>query len=143
MATVVGLFVSPERGSGRSEARERVLAIESQGLEGCAHANPPRREVLLASKEHLDAVGVEPGAIRENVTVEGMDVHEWPVGQHVRVGGALLEITMVCDPCHRMDELRPGLRAEIDGRRGMLAHVVESGEIALGDAVEQVSVTAG
>jgi MOSC domain-containing protein YiiM len=138
MATVVGLFVSPERGSGRSEARERVLAIESEGFEGCAHANPPRREVLLASKEHLDAVGVEPGAIRENVTVEGVDVHEWPVGQRVRVGDAVLEITMVCDPCHRMDELRPGLRAEIDGRRGMLAHVVESGEIALGDSVQSV-----
>jgi MOSC domain-containing protein YiiM len=136
MATVVGLFVSPERGSGRSEARERVRAIESLGFEGCAHANPPRREVLLASKEHLDAVGVDPGAIRENVTVEGVDVHEWPVGQRVRVGDALLEITMVCDPCSRMDELRPGLRAEIDGRRGMLAHIVEGGEIALGDAVE-------
>lgn len=135
MATVVGLFVSPKRGSGRSEARERVLAVESKGFEGCAHANPPRREVLLASKEHLDAVGVEPGAIRENVTVEGVDVHEWPVGQRVRVGRALLEITMVCDPCHKMDELRPGLRAEIDGRRGMLAHVVEGGEIALGDEV--------
>lgn len=140
MATVVGLFVSPERGSGRSEARERVLAIESQGLNGCAHANPPRREVLLASKEHLDAVGVAPGAIRENVTVEGVDVHEWPVGQRVRVGQALLEITMVCDPCHRMDELRPGLRAEIDGKRGMLAHVVEGGEITLGDGVETVEV---
>jgi MOSC domain-containing protein YiiM len=136
MATVVGLFVSPARGSGRSEPRERVLAVESKGLEGCAHANPPRREVLLASKEHLDAVGVEPGAIRENVTVEGVDVHSWPVGQRVRVGGAVLEITMVCDPCHRMDELRAGLRAEIDGKRGMLAHVVESGEIALGDRVE-------
>jgi MOSC domain-containing protein YiiM len=112
--------------------------VESQGLEGCAHANPPRREVLLASKEHLDAFGVDPGAIRENVTVEGIDVHEWPVGQRVRVGDALLEITMVCDPCSRMDELRPGLRAEIDGRRGMLAHVVEPGEIALGDAVTVV-----
>jgi MOSC domain-containing protein YiiM len=138
MATVVGLFVSPARGSGRSEPRGRVRAVESQGLEGCAHANPPRREVLLASKEHLDAVGVDPGAIRENVTVEGIDVHEWPVGQRVRVGDALLEITMVCDPCSRMDELRPGLRAEIDGRRGMLAHVVEPGEIALGDAVTVV-----
>jgi MOSC domain-containing protein YiiM len=136
MATVVGLFVSPARGSGLSEPRERVRAIESQGFEGCAHANPPRREVLLASKEHLDAVGVDLGAIRENVTVEGVDVHEWPVGQRVRVGDALLEITMVCDPCSRMDELRPGLRAEIDGRRGMLAHIVEGGEIALGDAVE-------
>lgn len=55
MATVAGLFVSPGRGSGRSEPRERVLAIESQGFEGCAHANPPRREVLFVSKEHLEA----------------------------------------------------------------------------------------
>jgi MOSC domain-containing protein YiiM len=141
MATVVGLFVSPERGSGRSEARERVRAVESHGLEGCAHANPPRREVLLASKEHLDVVGVEPGAIRENITVEGVDVQQWPVGQRVRVGDALLEVTMVCDPCQRMDQLRPGLRAEIDGRRGMLAHVVEGGEIALGDRVETLSLT--
>jgi MOSC domain-containing protein YiiM len=136
MANVVGLFVSPARGSGRSEPRERVLAIESQGVEGCAHANPPRREVLFASKGHLDAVGVEPGAIRENVTVDGADVQEWPIGQRVKVGGALFEITMICDPCQRMDDLRSGLRAEIDGRRGMLAHVVEGGEIALGDQVE-------
>jgi len=138
MATVAGLFVSPGRDTGRSEPRERVLAIESQGLEGCAHANPPRREVLLASKEHLDGVGVEPGAIRENVTVEGADVHTWPIGQRVKVGDALLEITMVCDPCHRMDELRSGLRSLLDGRRGMLAHVVEGGSISLGDPIELV-----
>ena len=136
MANVVGLWVSPGRGSGRSEARERVRAVESQGIEGCAHANPPRREVLLVSKEHLDAVGVEPGAIRENVTVEGVDVHSWLPGQRVQVGEAVLEVTMVCDPCHRMDELRAGLRAELDGRRGMLAHVVDGGDIALGDSVE-------
>ena len=138
MATVSGLFVSPGRKSGRSEARERVLAVENQGLEGCAHANPPRREVLLASKEHLDAVDVEPGAIGENVTVEGADVQTWPVGQRVKIGAALLEITMVCDPCHRMDELREGLRAELDDKRGMLAHVVEGGEIALGDPIDLV-----
>jgi MOSC domain-containing protein YiiM len=138
VATVAGLFVSPERGSGRSEARESVIAIESHGLEGCAHANPPRREVLFASKQHLDALDVAPGAIRENVTVEGADVHEWPVGQRVRVGRALFEITMVCDPCQRMDQLRPGLRAELEGKRGMLAHVVEGGEITVGDAIDLV-----
>jgi MOSC domain-containing protein YiiM len=135
MASVSGLFVSPERGSGRSETRERVRALEGHGLEGCAHANPPRREVLLVSREHLDAVDVEPGAIRENVTVAGADVQAWPIGQRVRVGEALFEITMVCDPCDRMDDLRDGLRAQLEGKRGMLAHVVEGGEIALGDAI--------
>ena len=45
---------------------------------------------------------------------------------------------MVCDPCHRMDELRPGLRALIDGKRRMLAHVVEGGEVALGDEIALV-----
>lgn len=138
MATVVGLFVSPGRDSGLSEPRERVSAIANHGLEGCAHANPPRREVLLVSKEHLEAVGVEPGVVRENITVEGTDVESWPIGQRVEVGNALLEVTMVCDPCSRMDDVRPGLRIELEGRRGMLAHVVESGEIALGDAVELV-----
>ena len=118
------------------DGHERRQAIAGEGLEGCAHANPPKREVLFASLEHLQSVGVEPGAIRENLTVEGADVQTWPVGQQVRVGEAVFEITMVCDPCHRMDELRDGLRAELDGKRGMLARVVEDGEVAVGDQVE-------
>jgi MOSC domain-containing protein YiiM len=120
------------------DGHERRLAIVGRGLEGCGHANPPKREVLFASSKHLEAVGVEPGAIRENLTVEGSDVQTWPVGQRVRVGDALFEITMVCDPCHRMDELRQGLRAELEGRRGMLARVVEGGEVAVGDEIELV-----
>jgi MOSC domain-containing protein YiiM len=138
MATIVGIFTSPGRKSGRSEAHERRRAIEGQGLEGCAHANPPKREVLFVSREHLDSVDVEPGAIRENITVDGDDVEKWPIGQRVRAGGAEFEITMVCDPCHRMDELRDGLRAQLQGKRGMLARVVESGEIAVGDDVTLV-----
>jgi MOSC domain-containing protein YiiM len=135
MAVVTNIFTSPGRKSGRAESHERRRAIAGQGLEGCAHANPPKREVLFVSKEHLDSVGVEPGEIRENLTIDGTDVEQWPVGQRVRAGGAEFEITMVCDPCHRMDELRQGLRAELEGRRGMLARVVESGEVAVGDEV--------
>lgn len=135
MATIAGIWTSPGRKSGRSETHERRLAIAGQGLEGCAHGNPPKREVLFASKDHLDSVGVEPGAIRENITVDGDDVEQWPIGQRVRAGEAEFEITMVCDPCHRMDELRDGLRAELQGRRGMLARVVESGEVAVGDTI--------
>jgi MOSC domain-containing protein YiiM len=142
MATVAGLFVSPARGSGVSTALERVRAVEGHGFEGCAHANPPRREVLFVSETHLESVGVKPGAIRENVTVSGADVQSWPLGQRVRAGKAVFEITMVCDPCHKMDELRDGLRAELDNKRGMLARVVEGGEVSVGDEVELLEVAA-
>ena len=138
MAKIVGVWTSPGRNTARSVAHERRKAVVGLGLEGCAHANPPRREVLFVSKEHLDSVGVEPGDIRENLTVEGEDVQGWSIGQQVRVGEAVFEITMVCDPCKRMDDLRQGLRAELDDKRGMLARVVESGEVAVGDTVELV-----
>ena len=133
MASVSGLFVSPGKGSGLSAPVERARAVAGHGLEGCAHAGRERREVLFASAQHLEAVGVAPGAIRENVTVAGADVQAWEIGQHVRAGSAVFEITMVCDPCHKMDALRDGLRAELDGRRGMLAVVVEGGDVAVGD----------
>jgi MOSC domain-containing protein YiiM len=138
VARIAGIWTSPGRKSGRSVGHDRVQAVAGLGIEGCAHANPPRREVLFVSLEHLQSVGVEPGAVRENLTVEGEDVQQWPIGQQVKVGEALFEITMVCDPCHRMDELRQGLRAELDDKRGMLARVVESGEVAVGDNVELV-----
>lgn len=119
------------------DARDEARAVEGHGLEGCAHARPgTKRQVLFASREHLDALGVEPGRIRENFTVEGADVHTWPIGQRVRAGGALFEISMVCDPCERMDAIRPGLQAELEGKRGMLARVLETGDVAAGDELE-------
>jgi MOSC domain-containing protein YiiM len=118
---------------------EDARAVEGHGLVGCAHARAgTKRQVLFASAEHLDALGVEHGAIKENFTVEGTDVHEWPVGQRVRAGGAEFEITMVCDPCERMEEIRIGLQQELEGRRGMLARVVKTGEIAVGDEIRLV-----
>jgi MOSC domain-containing protein YiiM len=139
VGTIAGVWTSPARNSGRMDPHERVRALADHGLEGCAHARPGgKRQVLFASSEHLEAVGVEPGRIRENFTVSGADVQTWPLGQRVRVGTAVFEITMVCDPCERMDAIRPGLRRELDGRRGMLARVVEQGDVAVGDSVELV-----
>jgi MOSC domain-containing protein YiiM len=137
MPRIVGVFTSPGRNTAQSVPHERRQAVAGQGLEGCAHGNPPKREVLFVSVEHIESVDVEPGAIRENLLVKGTDVQQWPIGQRVKVGDeALFEITMVCDPCARMDALRDGLRAELEGKRGMLARVVESGEVAVGDPVE-------
>ena len=111
--------------------------MEGLGIEGDKHASAAsKRQVLLADKEALDAVGVLPGTIKENVTVEGVDVMRLPSGSLVRLGrSVVLEITAVCEPCFRMDEIRDGLKQELEGKRGMLSRVVRGGVINVGDPI--------
>ncbi len=111
--------------------------VEGLGIEGDKHAAAAsKRQVLLADKEALDAVGVLPGTIKENVTVEGIDVMQLPAGTRVHLGrSAVLEITAICEPCFRMDEIREGLKQELEGRRGMVSRVVRGGTINVGDPI--------
>src|SRR5256885_13959543 len=108
--------------------------ITGVGIEGDKHAVATSdRQVLLADQEALDEVCVEPGAIKENLTVEGLHVMGLPAGTRVRLGNsAVLEITKGCEPCFRMDEVRMGLKGELVGRRGMGARVVNGGGAARG-----------
>jgi MOSC domain-containing protein YiiM len=133
VAELVGIWRAPAR-RVPMESLEAAEIVED-GVDGCAHRRAGKRSVLFVAAEDLDAVGVEPGVVRENFTVRGADLMRWPVGQRVAVGEAEFEVSMVCDPCHLMEEIRPGLQAEIDGRRGMLASVVTPGRVAVGDAV--------
>jgi MOSC domain-containing protein YiiM len=133
MAEIVGIWRAPKR----RQPMERLESarVAENGLEGCAHARPGKRSVLFVAAEDLDALGVEHGRVRENFTVRGADVMSWPVGQRVVVGSAEFEISMVCDPCELMEEIRPGLQAELEGRRGMLARVLKTGEVSVGDGI--------
>jgi MOSC domain-containing protein YiiM len=114
-----------------------VTLLEGLGIEGDKHASAAsKRQVLLADKEALDAVGVLPGTIKENVTVEGVDVMGLPEGTRVHLGrSAVLEITAICEPCFRMDEIRDGLKQELEGRRGMVSRVVRGGTINVDDTI--------
>jgi MOSC domain-containing protein YiiM len=125
------------RATKRRQPMERLEAtrVAEDGLEGCAHARPGKRSVLFVAADDLDALGVEPGRVRENFTVRGADVMSWEVGQRVIAGTAEFEITMVCDPCELMEQVRPGLQSELEGRRGMLARVLRTGEVTVGDAI--------
>ena len=111
--------------------------VEGLGIEGDKHASAAsKRQVLLADKEALDAVGVLPGTIKENVTVEGVNLMQLPAGSRVRLGrSAVVEITAVCEPCFRMDEIRDGLKQELEGRRGMVSRVIQGGTISVGDTI--------
>ena len=135
-ARIVSIQLCP----GHRERMQLVATanlVANLGIEGDKHASAEsKRQVLLADKEALDAVGVLPGTIKENVTVEGVDVMRLPAGTRVRLGSsAVLEITAVCEPCFRMDEIRDGLKQELEGRRGMVSRVVQGGTINVGDLI--------
>jgi MOSC domain-containing protein YiiM len=133
MSEIVGIWRAPKR--RQPMERLETTRVAENGLEGCAHSRPGKRAVLFVAAEDLDGLGVAHGAVRENFTVAGVDVMSWPVGQRVAAGTAEFEISMVCDPCELMENIRPGLQAELEGKRGMLARVVKTGEVSAGDAV--------
>jgi MOSC domain-containing protein YiiM len=139
MASVHSLFRAPKKRLPMEELQEAQV-MNDFGFEGCVHARPGRaRQVLLVDKETLDAMDLQPGIIRENITTTGLNVNSLAIGQQLRVGRTLLEVSEICAPCDQMEKIRPGLRKELWGRRGMLCRVVEGGMIRRGDMIEKIS----
>ena len=139
MAKVQNLFRAPKKHLPMEELSE-IRAVDDTGIEGCAHARPGRkRQVLLVDRETLDAMNLQPGMIRENITTDGLNVNSLQIGQLLRVGDARLEVSAICTPCDQMDAIRPGLRKELWGRRGMLCRVLDGGVIRRGDSIEKLS----
>jgi MOSC domain-containing protein YiiM len=139
MPRVQNLFRAPKNHLPMEELSE-IRAVDDAGFEGCAHARPGRRrQVLLVDRETLEAMNLRPGMIRENITTDGLNVNSLPIGQVLRVGEARLEVSAVCTPCDQMEAIRPGLRKELWGRRGMLCRVLDGGVIRRGDSIEKLS----
>jgi MOSC domain-containing protein YiiM len=122
------------------EELSEVRGLDDTGFEGCSHGRPGRkRQVLLVDRETLEAMDLKPGIIRENITTDGLNVNSLQIGQQLRIGEARIEVSAVCTPCDLMETIRPGLRRELWGRRGMLCRVVEGGVIRCGDSIEKLS----
>jgi MOSC domain-containing protein YiiM len=138
MPSVLCLFRARDGGLPMEEVVQ-VRAIKDSGFEGCAHARPGGRQVLVVDRETLEALGLTPGMVRENLTSEGLNVNSLKAGQRLKAGEALLEVSGPCTPCGLMDEIRTGLRKEIRGRRGTLCRVVAGGIIRRGDAIEELA----
>ena len=142
MGAVARLFVATGRRRPMLEQSE-VRAVANRGFEGCAHARPgSRRQVLLVESETLRDLGLSPGMVRENITTEGIRLSEMQSGKRLRAGQAVLEVTVPCEPCDHMDAIRPGLKDQLDGRRGILCRVIEGGLIRRGDALEVMEAAA-
>jgi len=103
---------------------------------------PTKRQVTLIEREqiseHAAALGVEffaPGIVRSNIETEGIDLVPLE-GKTLRIGAALVRVGKPRTPCAKMDQIMPGLRALMeDSRQGVLAQVIGSGTVRLGDEI--------
>lgn len=125
------------------EVVQRVMADEVDGLVGDRYAGRSgKRHLTLIQAEHLPVIAslvgreqVDPAELRRNIVVSGLNLLALK-DKRFRVGSAVIEYTGLCHPCSRMEEiLGPGGYNALRGHGGITARVVESGEIAVGDAV--------
>ncbi|WP_203310938.1 MOSC domain-containing protein [Sphingomonas beigongshangi] len=102
-----------------------------------------RRQVTLIERGDWEAAMAELGhAIpwqerRANLLIDGLDLPQ-VAGTLIGIGAqVVLEITVECDPCSRMETIATGLKAALtpDWRGGACSRVRRGGRIALGDDV--------
>ena len=74
---------------------------------------------------------------RVNLLVEGLSLQETAGARILFESGLVLEVTGECDPCTRMEEIAPGLKAALlpNWRGGVTTRVIENGPIRVGDQV--------
>ncbi|HUQ13376.1 MAG TPA: MOSC domain-containing protein [Novosphingobium sp.] len=144
---------------------ERVRLLAGLGVEGDAHAGltmqhrsrwvkqrtvPNLRQVHLIHAElfeELAAKGfdIAPAEMGENVTTRGIDLLGLSAGTRLRLGDdAVIELTGLRNPCFKLDGIAPGLmRAVLEKgpgktivrKAGVMAMVIESGNVSVGDAI--------
>ena len=103
---------------------------------------PSKRQVSLIEREqiaeHAATLGLQsipPGVVRSNIETSGIDLIAL-VGKQIQIGDAVLFFYEARTPCEKMDRICPGLRALMeDNRQGVMAQVIRSGIIRVGDAV--------
>jgi len=138
MGQIIHLQLKPAEGAPMRPVAS-VTAISNYGLQDDANAGRSKRQVLLIERELLDEFQLPVGDVRENITVQGIQLAGMAAGTRVRVGQALLEATLDCAPCQFIEDKRPGLRAAMEGKRGTLFKVIAGGEINVGDEIAVVA----
>jgi len=74
---------------------------------------------------------------RVNLLVEDLPLEASEGARILFDSGLVLEVTGECDPCSRMEEIAPGLKAVLlpHWRGGVTTKVIQSGPIRVGDNV--------
>ena len=158
MNTVRSVHRSPIHGFSK-ESTSSITLLTGLGVDGDAHcgtlvkhrsrvaadpSQPNLRQVHLMMGETLDSENVPDGALGENVTTFGIDLHALPTGTLMSIGNSLIELTGLRNPCAQINTFRDGLlaafRSESPGgetirRAGIMAIVINGGVVHMGDEI--------
>jgi MOSC domain-containing protein YiiM len=151
--TVASLHLHPDVAGEALRAVSEVHAEAGKGLVGDARVfgrknqkgEPGRRQVSLIAREeiarHAAALGlaeIAAGAVRSNIETTGIDLMLF-LGREMEIGEAVLLFYEARTPCRKMDRVAPGLQALMgQSRQGVMAQVMRSGRIRIGDAVRRL-----
>jgi MOSC domain-containing protein YiiM len=146
VAHVVSIVYRPQKMGRPLEryervAAERVLLVERQGIEGDMKGSKTKRQLNVMHAEVVAELAAEgfqtgPGELGEQVVVAGIDPAGMVAGARLRIGDAVIEVVEPRTGCARFEMIQGRARKEVQGRLGVIARVVEGGEVAVGDAVE-------
>src|SRR5437763_10495123 len=78
-----------------------------------------------------DGLGIQPGELRENITVSFPQLYDLPSGTVVKIGSALIRLTFHCEPCKKV--LHLASFNTLVHKRGYLGSFLNSGTISVGD----------
>jgi len=148
---VASLHVHPEEPGAVMQNVMQIEVIESKGIldepryfgrksGDTGQAN--KRQITLMEREqiaqHAATLGlksISPGAVRSNIESTGIDLVSL-MGKEVEIGEAILLLYAPRDPCAKMDAICQGLRElMMNNRQGVLARVIRSGKIQVGDRI--------
>jgi len=99
------------------------------------------RQVTIISREFIQQIeqqvgrAIAPSELRRNIVISGVNLNALRY-QRITIGGAVLEVGALCDPCERMEKiLGPGGFVSMMGYGGYCCKIIQSGAISIGDDV--------
>jgi MOSC domain-containing protein YiiM len=137
---VVSINASKDKGTKKVPVQKGDF-IQNHGLAGDAHAGNWHRQVSLLATESirkLEEKGLNDlpfGSFGENITTEGIILHELPVGTELKIGQSVQEITQIGKKCHSGCEIEEQVGVCIMPTEGIFTQVIKSGKIKVGDKI--------
>jgi len=141
MAKVLSINISDKKGIIKTPIQEGIF-IEEYGLKNDAYAGKWHRQVSLLAKESIDKMiemGIEDltaGKFAENITTEGIVLHELPVGTKLKIGETIQEVTQIGKECHKGCAIKNQVGTCIMPTEGIFTRVIKEGSVRSGDSIE-------